>query len=241
MRPVSEIQVYLVNARIVLAEYWQELVTKNENGVVLSDYEKRRVRIVKALIKTIQYDIDYDPTNLVLINEIFNTLLDYLPADFLSTTYEVHNPQMTQLINQIIVASVVKATDQIFGIVKLSYPADNSEEPIVISESDPKVDTWDEAYQESIVSTSVTKGETYNVSLNQRDASVIPLELTMSHRHIQSSNSNTWVITHNLGYRPSVTVIDLDGDVVNGDITYNTLNQLTLTFSVALSGEAYLN
>lgn len=241
MRPISEIQVYLVNARIVLAEYWQELVVKNEGGVVLSDYERRRVRIVKALIKTIQYDIDYEPTNLLLINEIFNTLLDYLPANFLSTTYEVHNPQMTQLINQVIITSVVKATDEIFGIVKLSAPAEDTNNPIVVGDNDPRVGNWNLAFNDSIISTTVSKGETYNVSLNQRDDTVIPLELTMSHRHIQSTNSDTWVITHNLGYRPSVTVIDLDGDVVNADITYDTLNQLTLTFSSLIKGEAYLN
>lgn len=79
------------------------------------------------------------------------------------------------------------------------------------------------------------------INLNQTDGGVIPIELTQSFRHIQSSNSTSWVVTHNLGYRPSVTIIDIDGDVVNGDIVYNTLNQLTLNFSTAIKGEAYLN
>lgn len=241
MRPVSEIQVYLINARIILAGYWQDLVLKNEGGIVLSDYEKRRVRIVKALIKTIQYDIDYDPTNLELINEIFNTLLDYMPANFLSTTFYVHNPLMTQLINQVIITSVVKATNSIYGIVRLSYPALSSNDPVSVGNNDPRLGNWEDAYDETIVSADVETGEAYTINLNKRDESVIPIELTMSHRHIQSVNSNSWVITHNLGYRPSVTIIDLDGDVVNADITYNTLNQLTLTFSSTIKGEAYLN
>jgi len=36
-------------------------------------------------------------------------------------------------------------------------------------------------------------------------------------------------------------VIDIEGDVVNANILYNTANQLTITFSSAIKGEAYLN
>lgn len=57
----------------------------------------------------------------------------------------------------------------------------------------------------------------------------------------QISPSATWVITHNLGKNPSVTVIDSGGSVVFGAITYNSLNQLTLEFSGAFAGSAYLN
>lgn len=97
------------------------------------------------------------------------------------------------------------------------------------------------SFDNTIVSSVLTKGDTYTIELNQQDGGVVPIEFTQSHRHIQSSNSNEWIITHNLGYRPSVTIIDLDGNVVNGDITYNTNNQLTLTFAQPIKGEAYLN
>lgn len=92
-----------------------------------------------------------------------------------------------------------------------------------------------------IISATVTTGDNYIINLNKADGSVVPAEFAQSYRHIQSSNSLTWTITHNLGYRPSVTVIDLDGDVVNGDVTYDTSNQLTLTFAQPIKGEAYLN
>lgn len=90
-------------------------------------------------------------------------------------------------------------------------------------------------------SVDLDKSENYTINYNLSDGSVIPLELSQSHRHIQTSNSDEWIITHNLGYRPSVTIIDLDGDVVNADITYNTNNQITLTFAQPIKGEAYLN
>lgn len=92
-----------------------------------------------------------------------------------------------------------------------------------------------------IVSATVTTGENYIIDLNKADGNVVPIEFAQSYRHIQSSNSSSWVVTHNLGFRPSVTIIDLDGDVVNGDVVYNTANQLTLTFAQPIKGEAYLN
>jgi hypothetical protein len=62
----------------------------------------------------------------------------------------------------------------------------------------------------------------------------------------QSSVSNTWVINHNLGKFPSVTVVDSGESVVVGTIVFNTLNQITITFfaggsALAFSGKAYLN
>lgn len=57
----------------------------------------------------------------------------------------------------------------------------------------------------------------------------------------QSTPSDTWVVTHNLGKKPSVTVVDSGDTVVIGTVTYNTLNQLTITFASAFSGKAYLN
>ena len=59
--------------------------------------------------------------------------------------------------------------------------------------------------------------------------------------HNQSSASTSWEITHNLHTFPSVTVVDSAGTVVNGDIEYNSDIKITLTFSAAFSGKAYLN
>lgn len=57
----------------------------------------------------------------------------------------------------------------------------------------------------------------------------------------QSPASAVWTITHNLNKFPNYTVIDSSGDEVEGDVTYINNNQLTLTFSAAFSGTAYLN
>ena len=51
----------------------------------------------------------------------------------------------------------------------------------------------------------------------------------------------TWYINHNLGYRPSVLVLDNVGNEYFGQITYTDSNNLTLTFSQAVYGTAYLS
>jgi len=57
----------------------------------------------------------------------------------------------------------------------------------------------------------------------------------------QSTPATTWTIQHGLNKYCSVTVVDSAKQVVIGDITYDDLNQLTITFTAAFSGQAYLN
>jgi hypothetical protein len=59
--------------------------------------------------------------------------------------------------------------------------------------------------------------------------------------HTQGSASATWVITHNLGFYPNVTVQDSAGNIVEGEITYTNTNSLTVSFASAFSGKAYLS
>ena len=59
--------------------------------------------------------------------------------------------------------------------------------------------------------------------------------------HTQGSASTTWVITHNLGKYPSVSIQDSAGSDLVGDIDYNSDRKLTITFSGAVSGTAHLN
>lgn len=52
--------------------------------------------------------------------------------------------------------------------------------------------------------------------------------------------SSTWNITHALGGRPSVTVVDSAGTVVIGEVVYNSDTSVTVLFSAPFSGYAYL-
>jgi len=62
-----------------------------------------------------------------------------------------------------------------------------------------------------------------------------------AYSHTQSESSATWVVNHNLAKNASVTVVDSAGTVVIGQVDYNTINQITLTFKATFSGKAYFN
>lgn len=51
----------------------------------------------------------------------------------------------------------------------------------------------------------------------------------------------TWNIGHNLGYKPSVRVLDSFGTEYFGQITYTDNNNVVLTFSTAVFATAYLS
>ena len=67
------------------------------------------------------------------------------------------------------------------------------------------------------------------------------VERPLSYVHTQLLASDTWVVVHNLNFYPNVTVVDSGGSMYEGEIAYNSANQLTLTFSAAFSGTAYLS
>lgn len=57
----------------------------------------------------------------------------------------------------------------------------------------------------------------------------------------QMSASASWVITHNLGQFPSVTVVDSAGTEVEGTVTFLDNNNIRIDFSAGFAGVAYLN
>ena len=67
---------------------------------------------------------------------------------------------------------------------------------------------------------------------------LVPL---ISYTHTQSGASAQWVVTHNLGFKPNVTTFNSAGDIVEGNIIHNSVNQLTMQFSSAFSGTAQLS
>lgn len=63
----------------------------------------------------------------------------------------------------------------------------------------------------------------------------------LNYVHDQASSSTTWTIAHNLDKFVSVTTIDSTDRVIIGLVTYDSVNQVTVTFNVATSGKAYCN
>lgn len=57
----------------------------------------------------------------------------------------------------------------------------------------------------------------------------------------QGTPQEQWVIEHNLGKYPAVTVISSAGEQIYCDVTFNSINKVTLSFGSPLSGAAFMN
>lgn len=62
-----------------------------------------------------------------------------------------------------------------------------------------------------------------------------------AYTHGQTSTSTLWEVTHNMGFNPSVTVKDNYGNLIEGYVAYTSNSSLTIEFSSAVSGYAYLS
>ena len=65
-------------------------------------------------------------------------------------------------------------------------------------------------------------------------------QYSKNYTHTQTLASTTWNIAHNMNKKPSVTIVDSADNTVYGDITYIDLNNVTINFTAAFSGKAYL-
>lgn len=81
-------------------------------------------------------------------------------------------------------------------------------------------------------------GSTVNLSI---DINYLKTQVRENYVHDQQTASATWVVNHNMNKYPSVNIVDTANDEVTGDVRYNNLNQITITFTAAFSGKAYLN
>jgi hypothetical protein len=58
--------------------------------------------------------------------------------------------------------------------------------------------------------------------------------------HQQTSSSTTWIINHNLGFRPAVELFDSGSQEIDGDVAHPSVNQAIITLSPATTGTARL-
>ena len=84
-------------------------------------------------------------------------------------------------------------------------------------------------------------GNLANTKLYYIEASAIGVASDKNFVFNQAVPSTTWAITHNLNKFPSVSVVDTANTQVFTIADYIDTNTLTLTFSAAFAGKAYLN
>lgn len=58
--------------------------------------------------------------------------------------------------------------------------------------------------------------------------------------HTQSAASTTWTINHNMGFRPSVELLDSGSQEIDGEVSHPSINQTVVTLNPASAGLARL-
>ena len=91
--------------------------------------------------------------------------------------------------------------------------------------------------------TNVTVSQDGDVTvLNASPATILAPTAAYRYVHTQSVASQTWTVDHNLGSKPGgVSVVSNADEIVYGDVTYTSANQLTVGFSAAFTGKVYIS
>ena len=95
------------------------------------------------------------------------------------------------------------------------------------------------AFQGGKSAGAIQSNHIYGINTDPSDAD----DKTFEFEQVTPSTAwgNNGVVTHNLAKFPSITVVDTAGTVVTGQYDYIDNNNVTLTFSAAFAGKAYLN
>lgn len=64
---------------------------------------------------------------------------------------------------------------------------------------------------------------------------------TQTYVYQQDVPTDIWIIVHNLGYYPSISVVDSSSRKVYGDEEYININTVKVSFDGAFAGKAYLS
>jgi hypothetical protein len=62
-----------------------------------------------------------------------------------------------------------------------------------------------------------------------------------SYVHLQSSPATTWTMAHNLGFKPSVELLNSGSQEIEGDVVHPTQNVAVAYFNIPIAGFARLN
>lgn len=65
-------------------------------------------------------------------------------------------------------------------------------------------------------------------------------EAGAGYNHQQTTASTTWTINHNLGFRPSVELLDSGSQEIEGEVSHPSINQTVVTLNLATAGLARL-
>lgn len=66
-------------------------------------------------------------------------------------------------------------------------------------------------------------------------------DATAFYVHTQTAPSTTWTMAHNLGFKPSVELLDTGSQEIEGDVVHLSQNVCIASFTLPIAGFARLN
>ena len=88
---------------------------------------------------------------------------------------------------------------------------------------------------------TITFVPTSEITSTNVQAAIEEVRSRSKYVHNQVSAATSWSITHNLRFYPNVSIVDSALSHVMGEVTYIDENSLTVSFSSAFSGKAFLS
>lgn len=136
----------------------------------------------------------------------------------------------------------------VFGITTINFLTEETDPTVpqyVKNITESNISNWNSSYGDKIVSGSVSVTPGVNqktMILVQQDGGTVNITWAdTNYVHDQQVAASSWVINHNLGKFASIHIVDTAGDEIIGEVTYNTINRITVTFTSQVSGKAYIN
>ena len=98
------------------------------------------------------------------------------------------------------------------------------------------------AYNNTVTGVDLVSTPTeMTITINRQNAPSISDFRKYAHMHTQTLASDTWIVAHNLGKNPSVSIVDSAEEEVIGEVQHVDANNIIIRFSAAFSGRAFIN
>ncbi|WP_279480222.1 hypothetical protein [Aureimonas sp. SK2] len=103
---------------------------------------------------------------------------------------------------------------------------------------------------------SISPATSKSITISPNGATPIPVQLVAGvpgprgpgatgdgvtfYDHVQATPTTVWTIAHNLGFRPSVTILSTGGAEMRADVRHLSDDVLTVVFLLPTAGSAHL-
>lgn len=165
---------------------------------------------------------------------VFKDRILYICVEIVAST-----PVWVPLTNEITAYTHYQNTDASSWVI--NHPLNTADVNVMVYDTSSRVVipneiTVNSRSQVTVDFSVITQGKVVLVS-GQFDGQSKP---SYAYEHYQTTPSTSWVVTHGLGRYPVIRVFVGNQEVQPLSITFDSTNQVTITFSTTLAGQAKL-